>query len=86
MSGTTKDGEVQPGTAEYNLNLMIEASGDVLNTETVSHNDGVITANTPEALQWLYANYDNYGLSLLLGHEKGGLKGLYFEYDGDEPI
>ena len=86
MVGTTKDGEAQPGTAEYNLNLMIEASGDVLNSETVSLNDGVITANTAEALAFLNNNYMDYGLDRYYGHDYNGFGGFYYEYAGDEPI
>jgi len=86
MAGTTKDGEAQPGTAEYNLNLMIEASGDVLNVETVSLNDGVITANTAESLAFLNDNYMDYGLDRYYGREHDGFGGFYYEYAGDEPI
>jgi len=86
MVGTTKDGELQPGTAEYNLNLMIEASGDVLNVETVSYKDGVITANTAESLAFLNNNYMDYGLDRYYGHDHKGFGGFYYEYAGDEPI
>tara|TARA_B100000902_G_scaffold399817_1_gene472740 strand:+ start:4242 stop:6746 length:2505 start_codon:yes stop_codon:yes gene_type:complete len=86
MAGTTKDGEAQPGTAEYNLNLMIEASGDVLNVETVSYKDGVITANTAESLAFLNDNYMDYGLDRYYGHDHNGFGGFYYEYAGDEPI
>ena len=78
--------EAQPGTTEYSLNQMLGASEGLINNETVTYKDGYIIANTPEAFQWLYANYDDYGLYLGLDHAKDGHKGMYFAYDGDEPI
>jgi len=86
MQGKLKPLQAQPGTAEYSLNQMLGASEGIINNETVTYKDGYIIANTPEALQWLYANYDGYGLYLGIDHAKDGYKGMYFAYDGDEPI
>ena len=83
LAGMNTTLDAQPGTAEYSLNQMMEVSGDVLNSETVTLTGNVITAKTAEALEFLTNNATDYRLDRLYGHQHNGFGGFYFEHEGE---